>query len=47
MISGYSAIMGTKLIVMAPIDLKTRLLALIDREIERSVPERPDASCSR
>jgi polyphosphate kinase len=41
MISGYSAIMGTKLIVMAPIDLKTRLLALIDREIERSVPERP------
>ncbi len=41
MISGYSAIMGTKLLVMAPIDLKTRLLSLIDREIERSVPERP------
>ncbi len=41
MISGYSAIMGTKLLVMAPIDLKARLLSLIDREIERSVPERP------
>jgi polyphosphate kinase len=41
MISGYSAIMSTKRLVMAPIDLKTRLLALIDREIERSVPEKP------
>jgi polyphosphate kinase len=41
MISGYSAILSTHRLVMAPIDLKPRLLALIDREIERSVPERP------
>lgn len=41
MISGYSSIMSTKRLVMAPIDLKPRLLALIEREIERSVPERP------
>ena len=41
MISGYSAIMSTKRLVMAPIDLKPRLLSLIEREIGRSVPERP------
>jgi len=41
MISGYSAIMNTKRLVMAPIDLKNRLISLIDREIERTVPERP------
>jgi polyphosphate kinase len=41
MISGYSAIMATKRLVMAPIDLKPKLIALIDREIERSTPERP------
>ena len=41
MISGYSAIMSTKRLVMAPIDLKPKLISLIDREIERSVPERP------
>lgn len=40
MISGYSAIIGTKRLVMAPIDLKSRLVSLIDREIERSVPEK-------
>lgn len=40
MISGYSAIMSTKRLVMAPIDLKSRLISLIDREIERSVPEK-------
>lgn len=41
MISGYSAIMNTRRLVMAPIDLKSRLLSLIDREIERSTPECP------
>ncbi|HHU36005.1 MAG TPA: polyphosphate kinase 1 [Treponema sp.] len=41
MISGYSAILRTKRLVMAPIDLKTHLLSLIDREIERSMPEKP------
>lgn len=41
MISGYSVIMSTKRLVMAPIDLKPRLLSLIGREIDRSVPEHP------
>lgn len=41
MISGYSAIMNTKRLVMAPIDLKPKLLSMIDREIERSTPESP------
>ncbi len=41
MISGYSAIMNTKRLVMAPIDLKPKLLSLIEREIERSSPENP------
>ena len=41
MISGYSAIMSTRRLVMAPVDLKPRLLSLIDREIDRSVPEKP------
>lgn len=40
MISGYSAIMGTKRLVMAPIDMKIRLLSLIEREITRSVSEK-------
>jgi polyphosphate kinase len=39
MISGYSVIMSTRRLVMAPIDLKPKLLALIAREIDRSVPE--------
>ncbi len=41
MISGYSVIMATRRLVMAPVDLKPRLLALIGREIDRSVPEHP------
>ncbi len=41
MISGYSAIMSTRRLVMAPIDLKPRLISLIEREIERTVPEHP------
>ena len=32
---------NTRRLVMAPIDLKSRLLSLIDREIERSTPECP------
>lgn len=41
MISGYSGILHTKRLVMAPVDLKPQLLSLIDREIERSMPEKP------
>lgn len=41
MISGYSAILGTRKLVMAPIELKSRLVSLIEREITRSVPEKP------
>lgn len=41
MISGCSAILSTKRLVMAPIDMKSRLISLIDREIGRSAPERP------
>jgi polyphosphate kinase len=41
MISGYSAVVGMKRLAMAPIELKPRLLALIDREIEKSSPEMP------
>ena len=41
MISGYSGILHTKHLLMAPVDLKPQLLSLIDREIERSMPEKP------
>ena len=41
MISGYSAIVGMKRLAMAPVEIKPRLLSLIDREIEKSSPERP------
>lgn len=41
MISGYSAIQTMKNLYMAPINLKTRLLAMIDREIQTSTPESP------
>ncbi len=41
MISGYSAIVGMKRLAMAPIEIKPRLLSLIDREIEKSSAERP------
>ncbi len=41
MISGYSAIVGMKRLAMAPIEIKPRVLSLIDREIEKSSPERP------
>jgi polyphosphate kinase len=41
MISGYSAILGTRQLVMAPVEMKSRLISLIEREITRSVPEKP------
>ncbi len=41
MISGYSGILHTKRLIMAPVDLKPQLLSLIDREIERSMSENP------
>ncbi|MBN1616719.1 MAG: polyphosphate kinase 1 [Spirochaetales bacterium] len=41
MISGYSAIMGMKYLKMAPIDLKSTLVSLIDREAQRSQAEVP------
>lgn len=41
MISGYSAIQTMKTLYMAPVNLKSRLLALIEREIQTSTPERP------
>lgn len=41
MVSGYSSVLHTRLLVMAPIDLKSRLISLIDREIQRSSRENP------
>lgn len=41
MISGYSAILGMKSLAMAPVDLKSKLLFLIHREITRTVSEKP------
>ncbi len=41
MISGYSGILHTRRLIMAPVDLKPQLISLIDREIERSIPEKP------
>ncbi|MFQ3621336.1 MAG: polyphosphate kinase 1 [Spirochaetales bacterium] len=40
-VTGYSAIPNLRRLCMAPINLKTRLLTLIEREIERSTPESP------
>ncbi|MBE6344723.1 MAG: polyphosphate kinase 1 [Spirochaetaceae bacterium] len=40
-ISGYSVIQPMKKLVMAPINLKSRLLELIDREISISSPDSP------
>ncbi|MDR3335965.1 MAG: polyphosphate kinase 1 [Treponema sp.] len=41
MITGYSAIYATRQLVIAPTDLKRRLIELIDREAKRSTPETP------
>lgn len=40
-VSGYSALQTMNHISMAPINLKTKLLAMIQREIESSTPENP------
>ena len=41
MITGYSAIQTMKCLKMAPIDLKTKLLDLINREIKRTSKQNP------
>jgi polyphosphate kinase len=41
MITGYSVIVNTRQLVIAPVALKRRLLELIHREAERSSPEYP------
>jgi polyphosphate kinase len=40
-ISGYSAIQSMKHLSMAPVNLKSNLLTMIQREIERSTPDNP------
>jgi polyphosphate kinase len=41
MITGYSAVQGLKSLAIAPFDLKARLIAMIEREAQRSTPESP------
>lgn len=41
MISGCSAVLEMKRLIMAPINLKSELLSLIDREISRTTAENP------
>jgi polyphosphate kinase len=41
MISGYSAIQTMNRMFMAPINLKSKLLSMIEREIQNSSPEKP------
>ena len=41
MISGYSAIQTMSRMMMAPINLKSKLLSMIEREIQNSSPEKP------
>ncbi len=41
LVSGYSILQSMNTIFMAPINLKTRLLKMIEREIENSTPENP------
>jgi polyphosphate kinase len=41
MITGYSGILATRQLVIAPTNLKRRLIELIDRETKRSSPETP------
>jgi polyphosphate kinase len=40
-ISGYSAIQSMKHLSMAPVNLKSKILAMIQREIDRSTPDNP------
>ena len=41
MISGYSAIQTMTRMFMAPINIKTKILSMIDREIQSASPEKP------
>lgn len=41
LVTGYSTLQNMKQLGMAPVTLKTRLLAMIQREIDRSDPEHP------
>ena len=41
MLTGYSAINALRLLYLAPINMKDRILELIDREIKQSSPESP------
>jgi polyphosphate kinase len=41
MITGYSAVQELRRLAVAPFDLKSRLVAMIDREAQRSTPESP------
>lgn len=40
-VTGYSALQTMKYLSMAPVDLKSKLLSMIQREIELSTPETP------
>ena len=41
MITGYSAVQQLRSLAVAPFDLKARLIAMIEREAQRSTPESP------
>jgi polyphosphate kinase len=41
MITGYSAVQELRSLAVAPFDLKPRLIAMIERETQRSTPESP------
>jgi len=41
LVTGYSTLQQMNLLGMAPVTIKSRLLAMIQREIERSTPENP------
>jgi polyphosphate kinase len=41
MITGYSAVQELRSLAVAPFDLKTRLIGMIEREAQRSTPESP------
>lgn len=41
LVTGYSTLQQMNLLGMAPVTIKTRLLAMIQREMERSTPENP------
>lgn len=41
LVTGYSTLQPMKYLRMAPVNLKTQLLSMINREIERSTPEQP------